>query len=307
MKNILIVIFINKHNMGVHGLNTLFNKYCKHCVKNSSLYNYKNKTIVIDINNCLYRFLKNNTLIPSLYEFCNILKFYNITPIFVFDGFPPNEKLDKINQRREERCEAIDMCQRLKLEYEKTKDKALLKKIEVLTKKTMKITNKNFKEVKTLLTLLGYKYIIAEGEADKLCASMVIHDEAYACLSEDNDLFVYGCPRVIRYLSLIKHTFQEYELDVLLNSLNVTFEQFQMLCILSGTDYNTNNIKTNKNINHYYNNYLNNKISISNTNKVKNIKELFTLLKKENYEYRTFAIENISLKEFLKDYNFIFI
>jgi len=292
--------------MGVQGLNTLFNKYCKNCVKNSNLYNYKNKTIVIDINNYLYRFLKNNTLIPSLYEFCNILKFYNITPIFVFDGLPPDEKIDKINQRREERYEAIENCERLKLEYEKTKDKNLLKQIEILTKKGMKITNKNFKEVKTLITLLNYKYIIADGEADKLCASMVIYNEAYACLSEDNDLFVYGCPRVIRYLSLIKHTFQEYDLNILLNSLNIKFEQFQMLCILSGTDYNTDN--NNKNINYYYNNYLNDKISISNTtNKVKNIKELFTLLEKENYEYRTFAIEKISLQEFLKDYNFIFI
>lgn len=294
--------------MGVHGLNTLFNKYCKKCVKNSNLYNYKNKTIVIDINNYLYRFLKNNTLIPSLYELCNMLKFYNITPIFVFDGFPPDEKLDKINQRREERYEAIENCERLKLEYEKTKNKKLLKQIEILTKKGMKITNKNFKEVKTLLTLLDYKYIISDGEADKLCASMVIHNEAYACLSEDNDLFVYGCPRVIRYLSLIKHTFQEYNLNILLNSLNITFEQFQDMCILSGTDYNTDSIDNNKNIHYYYNNYLNGKISISNTtNKVKNIKELFTLLKKENYEYRTFAIEKISLQEFLKDYNFIFI
>jgi flap endonuclease-1 len=294
--------------MGVHGLNTLFNKYCKKCVKNSNLYNYKNKTIVIDINNYLYRFLKNNTLIPSLYELCNMLKFYNITPIFVFDGFPPHEKLDKINQRREERYEAIENCERLKLEYEKTKNKKLLKQIEILTKKGMKITNKNFKEVKTLLTLLDYKYIISDGEADKLCASMVIHNEAYACLSEDNDLFVYGCPRVIRYLSLIKHTFQEYNLNILLNSLNITFEQFQDMCILSGTDYNTDSIDNNKNIHYYYNNYLNGKISISNTtNKVKNIKELFTLLKKENYEYRTFAIEKISLQEFLKDYNFIFI
>jgi len=50
----------------------------------------------------------------------------------------------------------------------------------------------------------GVSYIDADGEADQLCASLVLKNKVYACLSEDMDLFVYGCPRVLRYLSFIK-------------------------------------------------------------------------------------------------------
>ena len=39
-------------------------------------------------------------------------------------------------------------------------------------------------------------YYTAINEADELCASMVINGFAWACLSEDMDMFVYGCTRV---------------------------------------------------------------------------------------------------------------
>ena len=37
-----------------------------------------------------------------------------------------------------------------------------------------------------------------QGEADELCAKLVIKRYAYACLSEDMDLFVYGCNKIMR-------------------------------------------------------------------------------------------------------------
>ena len=77
----------------------------------------------------------------------------------------------------------------------------------------------------------------AEGEADELCAALVIKGTAYACLSEDTDLFAYGCPRVLKYISLINHTIVLYTLSDILNDLDLSLEDFRTICLFSGTDY----------------------------------------------------------------------
>ena len=312
--------------MGVTGLGKFLNKYCKESIRVKSLYFYKNKKIVIDINNYLYRFLKKGTLIPSLYEFCQLLKYYNIEPIFVFDGIPPEEKMDMILQRQETRSNAIKKYEELVEEYEKTKNEDLMKEIKTIKIKTLKLTNNDFRNTKILLSLLKLKFIIADGEADKLCASMVIYNEVDACMTEDNDLFAYGCPRIIRSINMFDHTVIEYELKSILKTIDVTNEDFKYLCILNGTDYNknekhdiSNTSKTpNDSFEFYYENYKNShhktvlsfiksKISNLNIDKINFIKNIFTLLKKENYNYKDYSTNEHTLQTYLKPFNFIFI
>ena len=55
--------------------------------------------------------------------------------------------------------------------------------------------------------------------------------------SEDMDLFLYGCPKVYRYLSLANSTLILYNTENILQILNCTIEEFKLICILSGTDY----------------------------------------------------------------------
>ena len=62
-----------------------------------------------------------------------------------------------------------------------------------------------------------------------------------ACLSEDMDMFVYGCPRVIRYLSLLNHTAVIYDMKGILENLGITQKELREICVLSGTDYNSLN------------------------------------------------------------------
>jgi hypothetical protein len=61
------------------------------------------------------------------------------------------------------------------------------------------------------------------------------------------DLFVYGCNRVLRYLSLTNHNAIIYYTKGILRELNMTQKDFKDVCILSGTDYNmkTNNLSNN--------------------------------------------------------------
>lgn len=297
--------------MGIRGLCSFLKEECQNCSKKKTLYHYKNKKIVIDINNYLYRFLKNFCYIPSLYEICALFKFYNIEAIFVFDGIPPNEKSETILKRREERNESIVKYNNIKELYENTNDEKLLPYLKTLNKKSLKLTNQHFREAKTLITLMGFKYIIADGEADTLCASMVIYDDAYACMSEDSDMFLLGCPRVIRYFSVIKHTVVQYDLDEILHYLNLSFDEFQKICILTGTDYTTHT-KPQK-IGYIYENYIKNQTEFYNLipsiamDELVSIQKFLKISNQTNYECIQKQDINKSLEEFLYDYNFIFI
>ena len=92
--------------------------------------------------------------------------------------------------------------------------------------------------VKNLIRAYGATYYDAIGEADELCALLTVKDKVWACLSEDMDMFVYGCPRVIRYFSLLNHTAVLYDLNGILTSLGISQKELREICILSGTDYN---------------------------------------------------------------------
>ena len=67
----------------------------------------------------------------------------------------------------------------------------------------------------------GISYIEADGEADKWCAKLVLSGKAYACISEDMDMFAYGCPFVLRYVSLCKHNAILYDLEGILNLFQI--------------------------------------------------------------------------------------
>lgn len=63
---------------------------------------------------------------------------------------------------------------------------------------------------------------------------------AWACLSDDMDMFVYGCTRVLRHVSLLKHTVILYDMDIILKDLKMSIADFRQITVISGTDYNIN-------------------------------------------------------------------
>ena len=85
---------------------------------------------------------------------------------------------------------------------------------------------------------LGVNYIVAPGEADAMCAQMVLKRKAHACMSDDTDMFVYGCPRVLRHLNLLDETITMYDMSRILNLMGMTLTEFRQICVVSGTDYN---------------------------------------------------------------------
>ena len=204
-----------------------------------------NKVIAIDTSIYLYKFILNNSLLESIYLMITLFKQYNIFPIFVFDGIPPKEKETIIKKRQHEKLIAKQRCEELQEQLINTTNISeqtnLNETINSLKKKCIKLKKTDIKKVRDLIDAFGVYYIDALGEADELCAKLVISKIAYACLSEDMDLFLYGCPRVLRYLSLTNSTVIIYYLDKILKDLNMNFKEFKEICVISGSDYITNN------------------------------------------------------------------
>ena len=228
--------------MGIKDLNKIVRSYCKKSTKIISLKELSGKTIVIDISIYLYRFAKENTLIENIFLMISIFHYYHITPIFVFDGKPPIEKRDLLIQRIKDKKAAEKeynvLKEKLNIINDFQEKKEISLHLDVLKKQFVSITKDQIDKVKELIISYGASYLEATGEADELCAMLVLKNNVWACLSEDTDMFVYGCSRVLRYFSLVNHTCVLYDMEKILLDLSLNQKQFRQLCILSGTDYN---------------------------------------------------------------------
>jgi 5'-3' exonuclease len=177
----------------------------------------------------------------------SIFRHYNIIPIFVFDGKPPTEKKELLQQRLAEKKSAEKEFNLLKsnLEYNSNMNEdekhEIINKMDILKKKFIYISKTQIEDIKKLIRNYGMTYCDAPNEADELCAMLAIKGIVWGCLSEDMDMFLYGCPRVLRYMSLMNHTFVLYDTKKILNKIDISQNELRDICVISGIDYNVNN------------------------------------------------------------------
>jgi 5'-3' exonuclease len=232
--------------MGIKHVNRyLIDRCSKKAIFKTHLKIAEGKTIVIDASIYMYKYMSQNALIEYIYLMISILLEYNITPIFIFDGKAPPEKRDLLRERSKYKKDAEKKYNELQKEIENPSvdsqsKKDIIDELESLKKKFIRIKEKDIIKVKRLMDAYGISYIVADGEADKLCAFMVNNGNAWACLSDDMDMFAYGCSRVFRHMSLLKHTVILYDFDKILNELGLIEKSFREIIVLSGTDYNIN-------------------------------------------------------------------
>jgi len=230
--------------MGIRYLNRFLKENASPSIKLCKLAELSGKKIAVDISIYMYRFASDDNLIENMYLMLSVFRHYNIIPIFVFDGKPPPEKRELLQKRREDKQEAEEEYNQLKntLEINKDMDDAdkqeIIYNMDMLKKKFINISKNDIETVKNLIRLYGATYYDAPGEADELCAMLTIKDKVWGCLSEDMDMFVYGTPRVIRYLSLLNHTAVIYDVKGILTDLGISQKELREICVLSGTDYN---------------------------------------------------------------------
>ena len=231
--------------MGIKNLNRFLMDNCsKKSIKKVHLKTFSNKTIVIDTSIYLYKFMSENALLENMYLLISILRSYNITPIFIFDGKPPPEKKDLLIRRKLEKKQAQEkyklLEESLTMEISDERREELMLELESLKRQFVRIKEEDVQGVKRLMDAYGVAYYTSPGEADHLCAYIIKENKAWACLSDDMDMFLYGCKRVMRHISLLNHTVIFYDFDLILKDLQMSEQNFREIMVISGTDYNIN-------------------------------------------------------------------
>ena len=233
--------------MGIRYLNRFLRENASSAIKVVSLAELSGKKVAVDINIYMHKYVAEDSLIESMYLMLSIFRNYNIIPIFIFDGKPPDEKKELLLKRREDKKESLDEYNKLQNilknnnEIDDSEKQEILGQMDILKRNFIKVTKNDIEIVKNLIRAYGGTYYDAPGEADEICALLATKGKVWATLSEDMDMFVYGCPYIIRYLSLLNHSVVLYDMKNILQNLGITQKELREICILSGTDYNSLN------------------------------------------------------------------
>jgi flap endonuclease-1 len=231
--------------MGIKFLNQFLRNKCNNSIAKINIADLTNKKIAVDISIYLYKYEGTDTLLENIYLMLSIFRHHNIIPVFIFDGKPPPEKNELLKKRQEDKAAAKNEYNKLKEQIELNglsddEKQEMIISMDQLKKQFVYMNHKKIEKVKELIRAYGATYYDAPGEADELCALLVNTNKVWACLSEDMDLFVYGCKRVLRYISLNNQTAILYYTKGILKELNMNQKELKEICVLSGTDYNIN-------------------------------------------------------------------
>jgi len=218
-----------------------------------------NKTVALDAYNILYQFLsiirqpdgtplkdKNGNITSHLsglfYRTINLME-KGIKPVFVFDGNPPELKLETVKKRKKTREES-------RKEWKKAKKEGRIK--EAYKKATMsaRLSSEMVEESIKLLEAMGIPSVQAPSEGEAQAAYMVKKEDAWAVGSQDYDALLFGSPRLLRNLTItgrrklpnkekyVKIVPELYKLEENLKNLEIDLDQLIDISILIGTDYN---------------------------------------------------------------------
>ena len=207
--------YLRKHNIGV---------------SHKLLSDYARQRICIDVPIQMYRFkASTQNVLPNFQRQYEQLRTYDIVPIYVFDGKPPTCKDSELQKRQ-----AIKTSMK-----EKANDTSLPIFDRILaSEKVQSIPNgHDYQAVKSWLTSNNIMWMIADGDAEKMCAKLTMDGKADVVLSEDFDTLVYGGLKLLTGYSLF-HTkpMIEYDLTAIRNTMQFQHHEFVDFAILCGSD-----------------------------------------------------------------------
>lgn len=236
--------------MGIRGLN----KYFKHLASSNSIrqiniHELKGKTLVVDTSIYIYKFIEDGNLLNNMFTFITQCMENNITLLFVFDGKPNALKKEMLLSRCRRKIQAANKYLELEKEYDENKktmsehEQGLIKyQMGEYKKRSIRVTKEDINKVKLLLDSLGVFYCDAPEEADIVCSYYVEKGYAWACVSDDMDMFAYGCSRVIREWNIIKSRATLYDLQNLTVDINIPLHNLRSVLLLLSNDYCTESI-----------------------------------------------------------------
>lgn len=161
---------------------------------------------------------------------------HHILPIVVFDGEMVPEK-EHTRQHRKNNA----MTRKNDIQQIRSQDyisQAEAEKLLNLECQNIWVKKEDLEGLRDILGYVGIPWIIATGEAEKLCAQLCIDGFAYAAYSKDTDCIALGCPVMI--CDKKKNEITIIQLNNIKSALNMNYNQLVDLCIMCGCDFNEN-------------------------------------------------------------------
>ena len=233
--------------MGIRSLTQTIKKYSPDSIVHENLYKLTGKRVAVDASLIIYQQLLNtphgifftnkegkitNHITGLFYKIMNYISL-NIELIFIFDGKPPENKLETIQKRKEKSENAKKKLSNNEFLNEEEKNQ--------LKKSSIRLTKNMINDVKYLLKLLGISYIDADGEGEALASELCRIGFVDYVLSEDMDSLVYGCPRLIRNCvdkkMKRKDIISIFNYNQIIQDFNLNHNEFIEFCVLCGCDY----------------------------------------------------------------------
>ena len=231
--------------MGISGLNKYFKEHASpRSIQHLSIDSLKGKTLVIDTSIYIYKFLETGELLESMYTFITQCLDNSITPLFIFDGKPLETKQALLESRDRRKTRASKKYLEIKAQYDADVDilpdnekEYLLKLMTNYKKRCIRVSNNHVLKIKEMMDSMGVYYCDAPNESDVVCAYYVEKGYAWACVSDDMDMFAYNCPRVIREWSIQTATYYFYDFESIKKDIHLPNKYTQVILLLLGNDY----------------------------------------------------------------------
>ena len=235
-------------------LNALGKQFCRperkaRAAIDTSLFMYK------------YKYRAGDDFINEFLEQINRLLVNDIEPIYIFDGAPPVEKKETIDNRKERQVAMLEKITELnqtlknlsieignldensqeknnKLEQQKK----LVFEIAKTKKKSIHITSSDINKLKYFLDIMNIKYIKRESEADLVSSKLSHLRLVDFVISEDMDHLTSGTSILLRDFNNRNNNVTVYNSKIACSKTELTHDKWIELCILFGCDY-VNRIK----------------------------------------------------------------
>ncbi|MCL4356063.1 MAG: flap endonuclease-1 [Nitrososphaerota archaeon] len=216
-------------------------------------------TLAVDGYNTLYQFLAiirgmdgghlkdaqgrvTSHISGLFYRNVNLLEL-GMKLVYVFDGRPPELKMEEIRRRSEQRREAKDQYLRALQAGEMTQARKYAEASTVLRRDMVS-------DAKALLDAMGIPWVDAPSEGEAQASVMAIEGTVNAVASQDHDSIVFGAPVLVRNVTVsgkrrlpskgivINVVPERITLESALTATGLSREQLVDFAILLGTDFN---------------------------------------------------------------------
>lgn len=197
--------------------------------------------IAVDANLYIHKYLHSHgdPVYGLVQQFYNFYK-SKIFPVYIFDGIPPTSKENTVNSRKQKHDRLQERINDI-AEDAKNLSQEEIGLLESLQRRNRKTSDDMFHSIKYIFDKLYIPYIQSPFEGDILCGMMYDRGLISLCLSDDIDIMIFGCRKIVRS---INHNIELIDYNKILHKTNITHSQIIDICTICGTDYNKGLYKT---------------------------------------------------------------